>query len=105
MLTLLGTELIAEERERQINEKDYTAEFDKQHTQGELAAAAMSYIGQALGLVHHGSGIPPLWPWAPSMWKPEDSQLENLIKAGAFIAAEIDRVLAAAITNRPGTTE
>jgi hypothetical protein len=89
-----GAELIAEERARQIIDKGYTPEHDEQHKDGELAAAAISYTAEALGLKQHGVSQPLLWPWDPKDWKPEDSQLENLIKAGAFLAAEIDRIQA-----------
>jgi len=89
-----GAELIAEERARQIIDKGYTPEHDEKHEDGELAAAAISYAAEALGFKQHGSGRPLLWPWPQQDWKPEDSRLENLIKAGALIAAEIDRIQA-----------
>ena len=31
------------------------------------------------------------WPWPPEFWKPSDDPVRNLVKAGALIAAEIDR--------------
>lgn len=96
MLTTIGAELIAEERARQIEAKGYTAEHDKQHTQGELAAAAICYAAQAIlmGQGDDNGKVPGLWPFEQRAWKAEDSQLENLIKAGAFLAAEIDRLQA-----------
>ena len=33
-----------------------------------------------------------LWPWAPECFKPGDHK-RNLVKAGALIAAELDRLL------------
>ena len=36
---------------------------------------------------------PTLWPWALSQWKPTpDDRIRELTKAGALIAAEIDRL-------------
>lgn len=32
------------------------------------------------------------WPWHSSWWKPSDDPIRNLVKAGALIAAEIDRL-------------
>ena len=32
------------------------------------------------------------WPWDKKWWKPSDDPIKNLIKAGALIAAEIDRL-------------
>lgn len=39
-----GIELIAAERDRQINVEGWTADHDGQHTEGELALAAIAYI-------------------------------------------------------------
>ena len=36
-------------------------------------------------------GAANLWPWAQDFWKPKD-QLRNLVRAGALIAAAIDRL-------------
>ena len=84
-----GVELIAEERERQINGEGYTAEHDAQHTDGSMATAGAAY---ALHL--RGAGVfstPLIWPWEREAWKPSDDPIRNLQKAGALIAAEIDR--------------
>lgn len=37
---------------------------------------------------------PDRWPWAPEAWKPDPDPVRNLVKAGALIAAEIDRLQA-----------
>lgn len=42
---------------------------------------------------------PDEWPWDPSWWKPSPDPVANLVKAGALIAAEIDRLRAT--TDRP----
>ena len=36
---------------------------------------------------------PDSWPWALGWWKPGTDPIRNLEKAGALIAAEIDRLL------------
>jgi hypothetical protein len=45
-----------------------------------------------------GSVRPPRfdWPWDASWWKPSNDPVRNLVKAGALIAAEIDRLQRAA---------
>lgn len=35
-----------------------------------------------------------MWPWSDEKWNPEpDNRIRELAKAGALIAAEIDRLL------------
>ena len=41
--TCTGVELIAQERERQIEKEGWTAEHDADHTEGQLAKAAACY--------------------------------------------------------------
>jgi hypothetical protein len=88
-----GTELIAEERLRQIDGEGYTAEHDDAHPRGELAQAAMCYTHHAL----YGGYAPLTWPWDYKWWKPGkgrtvETRVRALTKAGALIAAEIDRL-------------
>ena len=90
-------ELIQNERIRQVSEEGYSGIHDDAHTQGELAAAAISYAMTAVDemLPKLPAGVklppPPTWPFAKKDWKPAD-KLRNLVKAGALIAAEIDRL-------------
>ena len=86
---MTGTERIAAERKRQIDVEGWTAEHDDKHTNGELVEAAATYAYQALG-----SRVPAiaLWPWDLCSWKPSENPVRNLEKAGALIAAEIDRL-------------
>jgi len=78
-----GIDLIAAERQRQINVEGWTPEHDDGHTQGELARAAAVYA------------VPDLhddwWPWDDGWYRPGDP-IRELVKAGALIAAEIDRL-------------
>lgn len=77
-----GVLLIADERARQIRTEGWTAEHDDEHTHGELAQAAVAYAGAS---TH--------WPWSPEAWKPTGDRVRDLVKAGALIAAELDRLL------------
>ena len=93
-----ATELITEERQRQIEVEGWTPEHDDAHTNGELSLAAASY---ALAKHHRNIykpefefvGTGKIWPFAKSWWKPTpENRVRELIKAGALIAAEIDRL-------------
>lgn len=37
-------------------------------------------------------GVPKDWPWDPKWWKPSENRIRDLVKAGALICAEIDRI-------------
>lgn len=90
---MTGAELIALERQRQITEEGWTYEHDRSHTQAELTRAAICYADEAARQVaDHRFGPTPTWPWAIGWWKPKKNPLDNLVKAGALIAAEIDRL-------------
>jgi hypothetical protein len=82
-----GANLIAAERQRQIQVEGWTPEHDDKHRPGELAAAAVSYIFPADSAWY--------WPW-DEPFKLSDDPIRNLVKAGALIAAEIDRLTRAA---------
>lgn len=46
-----------------------------------------------------GDSILRAWPWEARFWKPcPDDRARELVKAGALIAAEIDRLQRAAAT-------
>ena len=92
-----GIELIAEERARQISREGYTPEHDDKHDRNELLKAADCYITavrRMSQLVYKNlwKKLPALWPWEPTWWKPSDDPVRNLVKAGALIAAELDRL-------------
>lgn len=97
-----GVDLIAAERTRQIEEEGWTPEHDAQHRGSALAWAAACYaapvpIYRQERLAAGTSFLDP-WPWryggqdkrnaAPT----PDERLRELVKAGALIAAEIDRL-------------
>lgn len=76
-----GVRAIADERRRQIEVEGWTAQHDVQNRYGELASAAACYA----------VGSDAYWPWHPEWWKPTNRR-RDLVKAGALIAAEIDRL-------------
>ena len=89
-----GIGLIAEERQRQIEKEGWTAEHDAQHNHNELAEAAVCYATPGpMRVINHDDGIPYGWPFNKDWWKPSpQDRRRELIKAGALIAAEIDRL-------------
>jgi len=98
-----GTVLIERERERQIAEEGWTSEHDAQHVAGELCDAAACYADLSAAIVRGASveEIKPLilgfdsmltWPFDDADFKPTEDPIRNLVKAGALIAAEIDRL-------------
>lgn len=95
-----GVALIAAERQRQMAVEGWTPEHDSEHAAGELAVAAACYAAPEVCNSDGETGTRPRmailahWPWALSWWKPGD-RIRELTKAGALIAAEIDRLQAA----------
>jgi len=88
-----GVELIAAERARQIAMEGWTPEHDDNHDNAELADAARCYIRQSSCPEKFTRGQSPfIWPWEACWWKPSPDPVRNLVKAGALIAAEIDRL-------------
>ena len=100
-----GIELIAAERERQITAKGWSAAHDDKHNNAELAYAGSCYahVGAAVkrGIdvkdikEFYTDGMDSLihWPWEDESWKPSNDPIPNLMKAGALIAAELDRLM------------
>lgn len=99
-----GIELIAKERQRQIEVEGWTVEHDEKNTAGELAYAAASYAlpNDVINLNQTGClfiSIKRFWffPFGLKWWKPRQNnhplqRVRELTKAGALIAAEIDRI-------------
>jgi len=82
-------ELIAEERARQIEQEAWSIEHDDGHKQQELARAGACYVIDYCKPTHLGFA----WPWDVRYWKPTPKDpIRQLVKAGALIAAEIDRL-------------
>jgi len=91
-------QLIAAERKRQISIELWDSDHDDNHWDNELAIAAavyalprekrrLSILGDKLFEI--------LWPWDLTWFKPvkgDQGRIRELVKAGALIAAEIDRL-------------
>lgn len=95
--TPTGADLIAAERQRQVEEEGYDPDHDATHDDQGLAWAARCYIDAATIPADQWEDIttPPLnWPWYPEDWKPTRGvdTVRDLVRAGALIAAEIDRL-------------
>ncbi len=92
-----GAQLITIERERQLKVLGWSPDHDDEHTNHELAKAAESYLAAVTSPDEESAGNGKQrpaadWPWADRHWKPSDNPIRNLVKAGALIAAEIDRL-------------
>ena len=90
------------ERARQVELEKWNAAHDDNHEPGELARAAACYAATAFGPVSEnqlptvdGDGEPGsepvLWPWDSDWWKPGRAR-RDLVKAGALILAELERL-------------
>lgn len=82
---------VFEERRRQIEAEGWTPAHDDEHECGELAQAAICYAFADLPI---GKKINfRLWPegWHENSWKPGPRR-QMLVKAGALILAEIERL-------------
>lgn len=86
---------IVQERSRQVESEGWTPEHDDSHVNRELSRAAACYaVGQPdIILTFEGGqkGSVKVWPWHRDWWKPSDAR-RNLVKAGALILAEIERL-------------
>lgn len=88
-----GAELIAAERQRQISEEGWTADHDNEHEDGEMAKAACCYADHDdICRRRYDESPHEHWPWDEEWWKPSGNRIRDLTKAGALIAAEIDRL-------------
>jgi hypothetical protein len=86
-----GVAMIRAERLRQVAVEGYTPEHDAEHTDSELAEAAAAYLMYAIGWPSTARDV---WPFHESFFKPSGGELRDLVRAGALIAAEIDRTVA-----------
>jgi hypothetical protein len=89
--TMAAKDVLAERR-RQVEAEGWTPEHDDQHTRGELARAAASYaVGGGLFRVNAMQVPQQVWPYRWE-YNPSDDERRNLVKAGALILAEIERL-------------
>ena len=101
---------ILSERQRQL--KLYSAEHDDVQVDGQLSRAAAAYSVASLSPIYEEDKARPtkwdhsylpsvdrLWPWNWTYWKPQDRR-HDLVRAGALILAELERVDRAASLHR-----
>ncbi|HED5621762.1 TPA: ead/Ea22-like family protein [Enterobacter cloacae] len=79
---------VISERQRQRSIEGWTSEHDDAYQNSELADAAACY---AINAHNQGFSTPEHWPWAPEWWK-QSGPRRDLVKAGALILAEIERI-------------
>ena len=97
MTSLAKRDMFAE-RDRQVCDEGFDAAHDDEYENGELICAAIAY---ALHALNHGDEEgddytdhpPDAWPicWDTAWWKPK-SPRRDLVRAGALLIAEIDRL-------------
>lgn len=98
-----GAELIERERQRQVQDEQWSRDHDDNHVHHELVLAAVQYalpdshravMSESEALLRNMKpGVPINWPWTDESWKPSpEDRRRELVKAGALIAAEIDRL-------------
>ena len=93
-----GAKQIVQERQRHEWDEGWTDEHDDQHMKGEMALAAACYARHAAKVpfkpdidAYRGTPPPDDWPWDAKWWKPKNP-LRDLVRAGALIAADYDRI-------------
>ncbi|EDA7033181.1 hypothetical protein [Salmonella enterica] len=79
---------VISERQRQQSVEGWTPEHDNAYQNSELADAAACY---AIHAHNQGFSTPAHWPWSPDWWKQSGAR-RDLVKAGALILAEIERI-------------
>lgn len=98
-VTAAAADVLAE-RQRQVTAEGWSPKHDDQYKNTELAFAASCYAFHAAaatwdleddGIPYDIHPVPKQWPWDPSWWKPTDAR-RDLVKAGALILAEIERI-------------
>jgi len=92
------------ERERQVSVEGWTPDHDDEHASGSMAIAAACYAltTRRRELEVQTVSMEKLWQWTgwSSQWfKPKDSR-SNLVRAGALILAEIERLDRAALPSQ-----
>lgn len=111
---MTGAEMIAAERERQTSKLGWTAGHDDQHDNGELALAAVCYATPVplYERKERAASVAFMDPWPWEQWEdhraygavanhiltdpnslPSERRIKDLVRAGALIAAEIDRLI------------
>ena len=88
------------ERKRQVSVEGWTPSHDDAHRNNEMAFAAACYAFHAAaaswdledcGTEYDSHPAPKNWPWEPEWWKPKSARAD-LVRAGALILAELERI-------------
>lgn len=88
-VTAAAADVLAE-RKRQVTAEGWTPGHDDEYEHGELADAAGCYALSSE--LFDCAGEPPRpWPWPDEWWKPTNRR-RDMVKAGALILAEIERL-------------
>ena len=104
MMTKAARDVLAE-RKRQIRQEGWTTDHDDTHDDGHMAkaAACYAYVSTLPKSVResleadpdfHGKNLvitKRIWPWDWKWWKPK-TRRQDLVRAGALIVAEIERL-------------
>jgi hypothetical protein len=88
LLSTAAQDVLAE-RNRQITAEGWTPAHDDEHASFEMADAAGCYAHAAAGWNTYAAR--DRWPWSLEWWKPSTPR-RDLVKAGALILAEIERL-------------
>ncbi len=93
-LVMSGVEFINRERTKQIHDRGFTPEADDQYTKFQLSTMACSYV---LSWISFNSMAQTLDDQLARLgldrWKHVTNPVDDLSKAGALVAAEIDRLM------------
>lgn len=101
-IPVVGTKLIEQYREEQISKHNWSVQHDIDvNKDGQLVQAAMAYLANVVTVEVDSVSGPvavdsrTLWPsnWSKQWLKLSNDRIKDLSKAGALIAAEIDRLL------------
>jgi hypothetical protein len=97
-----GIELITQERTEQIEKHGYTSESDQRYfDEGQLKQSAIELLGES----DESYYIPDNWNVEQFKRMMKKPLVERLIIAGAFIAAEIDRLNSISMDRKPISDE
>ena len=82
------------ERRRQVAAEGWTPEHDNEYDHGQMARAAACYAlagSSAADDKTTALQVSLAWPWDQQWWKPRTAR-DNLVRAGALVLAEIERL-------------
>ena len=103
---MTGIELIAEERQRQIEKEGFDAKHDQENDFKDMVKAALFYAEASMFALDFGDSPKVIekmkeylcfrnhfpFNWDKKWCKPSNDPIRNLEKAGALIAACIDKL-------------